>query len=43
MILKRILKIGNVIVDCIHITEVRDVTDCFDCGTETAESFLLDS
>lgn len=28
---------GNVIVDWIHITEVRDVTDCLDYGTERVE------
>jgi hypothetical protein len=34
---------GNVIVDWIRITEVRELTDCFEHGTETAESFLTDS
>ena len=34
---------GNVIVDWIHITEVRELTDCFVHGTETVENFLTDS
>ena len=34
---------GNVIVDWIHITEVRELTDYFVHGTETAERFLTDS
>jgi hypothetical protein len=42
MILKQILKMGNVIVVWIHITEVRDLTDFFDYGIEREESFLTD-
>jgi hypothetical protein len=42
MKLKRILKMGNVIVDWIHITDFRDVTDSLDYGNETAESLLTD-
>lgn len=30
----------NVIVDWIHITEVKDLTGSFDYGSETVESFL---
>ena len=43
MILKRVLKMGNVIVDWIHVTEVRELTEGFEHGTETAETFLTDS